>query len=206
MLKLTPNLNIGIVPNGVDADWFRQGKFSKPHPPTILYVGNFKWLQNVEAVEILVRQVWPEIKRRVPSALLKIVGRGMDQRVRQLTNDHIAIDETVSDIRDAYQNADLIVTPIEGPGGTRLKILEAMASGVPVVSTSVGVEGLKVKNGKEVFICDNYHDMGIVAAKLLKTPKFAKSVAQKAQEFVFKNYSWQAISHQLEEIYVQAKK
>ncbi len=206
MLKLTPGLNIGVVPNGVDADWFKQGNFRREHPPTVLYVGNFKWLQNVEAVEILVSQVWPEIKHRVKNARLRIVGRGMDDRIRKLAGAHIEVDEQVDDIRSAYQNAELIVTPIEGPGGTRLKILEAMASGVPVVSTSVGVEGLRVTDKQEVFISDDYKQMGVIAAGLLQHPSEAKSVALNAQKFVFINYSWQGISSQLEKIYAEANK
>lgn len=205
MHKLKPSLNIGVVPNGVDADWFTKGNFKKKHAPTVLYVGNFKWLQNVEAVEILIDRVWPQIKAAIPAAVLKIVGRGMDQRVRSLKSDSIQIDDTVDDIRKAYQNSDLIVTPIEGPGGTRLKILEAMASKVPVVSTSVGVEGLKVTDGKEVFICDDYEKMGRISAKLLKDPKKTQEVALRGNQFVLSNYSWQSISTQLEQIYEHAK-
>jgi glycosyltransferase involved in cell wall biosynthesis len=205
MHKLKPKLNIGVVPNGVDSDWFVQGDFTRPHPPTVLYVGNFKWLQNVEAVEILINRVWPIIKSKNPKAVLKIVGRGMDERIHRLKSDSIVIDETVEDIRQAYQNADLIVTPIEGPGGTRLKILEAMASKVPVVSTSVGVEGLKVENKKEVFISDDYGKMGEIAADLLKHPEVTRQVALRANKFVLSNYSWKAISGQLEKIYEQAK-
>ena len=206
MLKLAPGLKIGVVPNGVDTDWFSQKLFFAPHPPTVLYVGNFKWLQNVEAVEILVNRVWPQIKSRLSHSRLRIVGRGMDERVRNLRSDSVDIDESVEDIRRAYQNADLIVTPIEGPGGTRLKILEAMASGVPVVSTSVGVEGLKVSTAREVFICDDYKKMGVVAAGLLKNPQKTRPVAVRARDFVFANYSWPAISTQLQKIYEQARK
>ncbi len=205
MHKLKPKLNIGVVPNGVDSDWFIQGNFAKPHPPTVLYVGNFKWLQNVEAVEILINRVWPIIKSKNPKAVLRIVGRGMDNRIHHLRNDSIEIDETVDDIRQAYQNANLIVTPIEGPGGTRLKILEAMASRVPVVSTSVGVEGLKVSNAREVYISDDYEKMGEIAAGLLKNPGKTRQVAVRANQYVLSNYSWKAISGQLEKIYEQAK-
>lgn len=205
MQAVVPNLNIGVVPNGIDSVWFAQGKYARPHPPTVLYVGNFKWLQNVEAVEILAGTVWPKIKQQVPSAQLSIVGRGVDSRIRSLANASIRIDEHVDDIRAAYQNADLLVTPIKGPGGTRLKILEAMASGLPVVSTSVGVEGLSVTNNKEVFISNDYQQMGILAGNLLKNKVLTSRVAKKGQEFVSKNFSWQSISLQLEKIYEQAK-
>jgi len=204
MLELIPNLQIGIVPNGMDANWFRNYQFKRKHPPTVLYVGNFKWLQNVEAVEHLYSFVWPEIKKLVPNAKLLIVGRGMDSRIYSLRDENIEINEGIDDIRQAYQNADLLVTPIKGPGGTRLKILEAMASGLPVVSTSVGVEGLSVKNGREVFIENDFSEMGITSGKLLKNPKTAHTVAINGQEFVSKNFSWQAISGQLEKIYYDA--
>jgi len=204
MQKLNPNLNIGIVPNGIDSDWFKISKFKKKHPPTVLYVGNFKWLQNVEAVEHLHAFVWPQIKKLVSNAKLLIVGRGMDTRIYSLISHDIEINEHIDDIRQAYQNADLLVTPIKGPGGTRLKILEAMASGLPVISTSVGIEGLSVKNGREVFIENDFSQMGVLAGKLLQNQIKAKAVAKKGQEFVSKNFSWGSISHQLENIYYES--
>jgi len=205
MQKLVPKINIEIVPNGIDAEWFEEKMFKKPHPPTVLYVGNFKWLQNVEAVEILVKKVWPVIKKLVPDAKLWIVGRSPDKLIRSLKGESIVIDDSVMDVRQAFQNSDLLVTPIEGPGGTRLKILEAMASNLPVVSTSVGVEGLNVEDQKEAFIINNYQKMGETAAHLLMNTIQAGSVANTAKKFVQRNYSWRAISSRLEKIYEQAK-
>lgn len=204
MKKINPGLNIGVVPNGIDASWFSNSQFTKSHPPTILYVGNFKWLQNVEAVEHLHSLVWPQIKKLVPRAKLLIVGRGMDSRLYSLKSKDVEINEHIDDIRSAYQSADLLVTPIKGPGGTRLKILEAMASGLPVLSTSVGVEGLNVKNGQEVFIENNFSFMGTTAGKLLKHRSTTQIVAKRGQKYVSQNYSWQAISRQLEQIYYES--
>ncbi len=204
MKKIVPNLNIGIVPNGVDSQWFKENKFRKKHPPTVLFVGNFKWLQNIEAVIHLHSFVWPQIKSVVKNAKLLIVGRSVDSRILALKSPDIEINEKIDDIRQAFQNADLLVAPIKGPGGTRLKILESMASGLPVLSTSVGVEGLNVKNNREVFIENDYKQMGIIAAKLLTNKRKALQVAKTGQDFVTKNFSWQAISRQLEQIYYES--
>ena len=205
MLKLAPGLDIGIVPNGVDYPWLQAGKFLRPHPPTVLYVGNFKWLQNTEAVEVLVRDVWPKIIKKVPKATLKIVGRGMDNRVRSLQNQSVVIDEKVEDIRSAYQNADLTVVTLKGPGGTRLKILEAMASGVPIVSTGVGVEGLNITPEKHALVANDLQKMADAAISLLINPTKSATLSKNAQQFVKQHFSWNAISQQLEEIYGQAK-
>lgn len=204
MLKLAPGLDIGIVPNGVDYHWLQSGNFSKSHPPTVLYVGNFKWLQNTEAVEVLVQKVWPLIVKKIPNATLKIVGRGMDNRVKSLHNSSVHIDENVDDIRSAYLNSNLTVVTLKGPGGTRLKILEAMASGVPIVSTSVGVEGLNITPGKHAIVTNNYQEMADAAVSLLQDKSQANKLSKAAQQFVKTHFSWDAISQQLEKIYAQA--
>ena len=138
MQKLVPDLNVDIVPNGIDISFFSKPNKRKTGPPRVLYVGNFKWLQNVEAAEVLINKVWPKIKEEVGDVKLWIVGRYITDEIKQYASIDIEIKENIEDIRDAYYGSTVLVAPIEGPGGTRLKILEAMASSLPVVSTTVG--------------------------------------------------------------------
>lgn len=201
MDKLVPGLDIEIVPNGIDQAYFSVKKRQTSDVPRVLYVGNFAWLQNVEAVEILVNQVWPKLKRAIPRAKLWIVGMNINNYIRGLASTDIEITECIPDIRDAYQAASVLVTPIKGPGGTRLKILEAMASGLPVVTTSVGAEGLGVTDNKEVLIRDNFSDLAEAAILVLKDQSLAKSLGIRGKRFVELNYTWKQSARKLDEIY-----
>lgn len=201
MRKLVKNLNIDIVPNGIDMNFFSEKPRREITPPKVLYVGNFKWLQNVEAVEILVNKVWPKIKTEVPEAKLWIVGMNITPKVRGFASDDIEITEGLPDIREAYNKASVLVAPIKGPGGTRLKILEAMASALPVVTTSVGAEGLGVKNGNEAIIVDDLDELSLSAAKVLKDKHLAKRLGLYGRKFVQSNYLWEKSADILDRIY-----
>ena len=201
MEKLCPGLSIDIVPNGIDANYFLAKKKEDVDPPRVLYVGNFTWLQNIEAVEDLVNKVWPKIKKDVPNAKLWIVGMHMTDYIKNLTSVDIEVTEGMPDIRDAYSKSTVLVTPIRGPGGTRLKILEAMASALPVVTTTVGAEGLGVKDGREALITDNLENLVKSAVKVLQSPELAKELGDSGRKFVERNYTWDVSAEKLDRIY-----
>jgi len=201
MQKLAKDLSIDIVPNGIDIDFFNR----KPNPdsknPKVLYVGNFKWMQNVEALDVLVNKVWPRIHKKVKNSVLWIVGMNITDKIKSLASDSIKVTEALPDIRDAYSSSNVLVTPIEGPGGTRLKILEAMASALPVVTTSVGAEGLGVANNEQMIISDNYNDMAQKAIDVLQSEKLAKLLGKNARKFVEEKYTWKKSAQLLDKIY-----
>lgn len=201
MRKLSPDLSIDIVPNGIDINYFSKKERKEGLVKKVLYVGNFTWLQNTEAVKILVGSVWPKIKKSVSDVMLWIVGTHMSDEIRSLASDDIEVTEGLEDIRDAYKNASLLVAPIKGPGGTRLKILEAMASALPVVTTSVGAEGLGVRDNNEALIRDSMDDLANAAIKVLKDDNLAKRLGERGKDFVEKNYTWDKSAQKLDTIY-----
>lgn len=205
ILRLAPTLSVDIVPNGVDVEWF-SAKKRKKTDFTVLYVGYFKWLQNREAVEFLVKQIWPKIKKEVKNANLWIVGRGMGTQIKSLERDNVRVNEGIEDIRDAYTNADVLVAPIKGPGGTRLKILEAMASGIPVVTTPVGIEGLRVVDGRQALIRESAEALAAATIKLLKDREYAQELGELGRKLVSKYYSWERSAQLLDKIYREAGK
>ena len=152
MLSRIPPLDVSIVPNGVDSMVFKFQNKTLNTDPTILFVGNFKWLQNREAVSILVNKIWPRIVKQIPDAKLWIVGRFPTPEILALKDKQVEISDNIEDIRQAYQKSDMLLAPIYGPGGTRYKILEAMASGLPVVTTPQGIEGLGAVDSKEALM------------------------------------------------------
>ncbi|MCX6706356.1 MAG: glycosyltransferase family 4 protein, partial [Candidatus Woesebacteria bacterium] len=132
---------------------------------------------------------------------LWIVGTHMNTEIKNLASGDIEVTEGLKDIRDAYKNASVLVAPIKGPGGTRLKILEAMASALPVVTTSVGAEGLGVSDNNEALIRDSLDSLADAAISILKDSNLAYRLGKSGKDFVEKNYTWDESADKLDKIY-----
>ncbi|OGM02395.1 hypothetical protein A2115_02940 [Candidatus Woesebacteria bacterium GWA1_41_8] len=196
MLRLIPGVKVDIIPNGVDTDFYTAKKVQKKTPPRILYgVTNFEWLQNQEASEILLKNIWPAVKSQVPKAKVWIVGREIPEWIKKLParDESVEVTENIPDARDAYLSASIMVAPIKGAGGTRLKILEAMAAGLPVVSTSIGFAGLKITNGKQAMVADSDEELVEEAVKLLKNPNLSEEIGTAGQVHVRNYFDWKAL-------------
>ncbi len=200
MLFQLPSLHVDIVPNGVDSNYFGKKIKEKSKSPVILYLGNFTWLQNREAVEVLISKVWPDILKSIPDAKLWIIGKDAKDFFLNLESDNIRVDE-VSDVREVYQQASVLVAPIYGGGGTRYKNFEAFASSLPVVTTSIGIRGTNVKDGKEVIIRDTPQEIAKAAVNLLNNQKLYQEIANNAKEKVLEKYDWDPIAKNLSKIY-----
>ncbi len=200
MLSQSPNLDVDIVPNGVDSDYFAEKIDERLKEPIILYLGNFTWLQNREAVSILVEKIWPVIKSKLTSAKLWIIGKDAQKFFPKLPSDDIRVEE-VGDVREIYQQASVLVAPIYGGGGTRYKNFEAFASGLPVVTTSIGIRGTDVKSGREVIISDKPEEIADAATSLLTDKTVYKNIAENAKKMVREKYDWDPIAKNLSRIY-----
>ena len=196
--------NIEVVANGVDIDFFKtQTKSAKISQPTVLFVGTFKWLPNVEAAQFLVSQVWPLVRKEIPAAKLWIVGNAPTPEVLNFANaeNHIEVTGGIPDIRDAYNNSHVLCAPVFSGKGTRYKILEAMATATPIVATSTAVEGLNIDDGRQALIADEAPSMAAAVIKLLNSPQLQKKLATNGQSFVEKNYDWDLIASKLNHLY-----
>lgn len=206
MQNLVPNLRVDIVPNGVDSSHFNKSKsevkkyLPKNDDPVILYVGSCTWLQNREAIEVLYKKVWPKILEKLPKAKLWIIGKAADDFFGNWRSDNVRVDE-VSDIREAYFGATVMVAPIYGAGGTRYKNFEAFASGLPVVTTSIGIGGTEAEDGKNVIVRDSIDELADEAVKLIKDKKLYKTISENAKKLVQQKYDWDSISDKLSQIY-----
>lgn len=204
MQKLVPGIKVDVVPNGIDYDHFKKYKIVKRSAPTVLYgAANFKWLQNVEAADILLSDIWPKIKSRVKDAKLWIVGRHIPQSIREIEKKDSAIEitEGIPDVREALSAATLMIVPVKGPGGTRLKVLEALAAGLPVVSTSVGAAGLDLKNGYHAMIEDDPTKLAESCVKVINDKKLAQKIGAEGQKFAKKHFDWKIIVKIQNQIY-----
>lgn len=195
-----PKLDVDIVPNGVDVDYFNQHLKDQFKKPVILYLGNFTWLQNREAVKVLIDRIWPNIKKQIPDSSLWIIGKDAKNFFKNLESERIRVDE-VEDVREVYQTAAVLVAPIYGGGGTRYKNFEAFASGLPVVTTSIGIGGTDARDGIEVVIRDKPEEIANAAVDLIKDPNKSRKIAENAKKLVKEKYSWDQISQKLSQIY-----
>jgi len=200
MTSEVANLDVDIVPNGVDSKYFGQKVANRSKEPIILYLGNFTWLQNREAAQILLKKVWPLIKKQVPNTKLWIVGKDAQNFFADRMSADIKVEE-VKDAREAYQKATLLVAPIYGGGGTRYKNFEAFASGLPVVTTSIGIGGTYAKDGVNVVIADTPAEIADSSVELINNSSLYQKIAKNAQKMVGEKYDWDPIAAKLSDIY-----
>jgi glycosyltransferase involved in cell wall biosynthesis len=206
MKSLVPGLRVEVIPNGAGEDLLSIYKIRKEEKKIyILFQANFLWLQNIEAVSRLVKKVFPLIRKTFPQAICQIVGQKAKEKLKGLEREGVEIIDLANDdiegVKRAYQRASIFLAPIEGPGGTRLKILAAMAAGVPVVTTSVGIEGIEAKKEENILVREGDKKLAEAVIKLLRDKKLYQKIAQSARKLVEKKYSYRTIARKLSFIY-----
>ncbi|WP_395736488.1 glycosyltransferase [Prosthecobacter sp.] len=192
---------LGTAPTGVDLEYFQALPRTTSSVSTVMFMGSMDWYANVDGVNWFVEAVWPLIQREMPQARFVIVGRKPPAEIQALagTGKNIEVTGTVPDVRPYLRGADVIVVPLRIGGGTRLKIYEAMAAEVPVVSTSVGAEGLDVKDGRHVLLADTAEDTAAKVLQVLRNPALGTELATHALEEVARPCSWAASAQIFEE-------
>lgn len=199
-------LKVDVVANGVDIEHFSKTKRTAPQKPTVLFIGNFKWLPNRDATKFLVKSIWPKIKETIPEARLWIVGRNPTGEILNLKSQDVEIDSGVEDIRVAYGKSSVLLAPIRNGRGTKYKILEAMATKTPIVGTNLAIEGINVKNGKEALVAESADNLAKETIKVLKDPVLGNKLAQAAYSLVGGEYNWKKISLVLDRVYQEVGK
>ncbi|PIV00354.1 hypothetical protein COS55_03690 [Candidatus Shapirobacteria bacterium CG03_land_8_20_14_0_80_40_19] len=208
MIKFVDNLKVRVVPNGAGEDLMNVWMKKEPQKiPIVFFQANFSWLQNIEAASTLVEKIFPLIKEKISVVQCWIVGQSAKEKVGGLGKKDIkVIDLENSDIKgviDAYKKATVFVAPLEGPGGTRLKILGAMAAGVPIVTSQIGIEGIEAVNNQEVLVGRNWREMAEKTISLLKNKKVYDQLALNARKLVEEKYSYKSIADLLSRFYLE---
>ncbi|OGD83187.1 hypothetical protein A3J17_02755 [Candidatus Curtissbacteria bacterium RIFCSPLOWO2_02_FULL_40_11] len=199
--NLDSTLKVDVVANGVDIDFFEKIRKKKPANPTVLFVGNFKWLPNRDATKFLIEEIWPKIRTQIKNAKLSIVGRNPPKDILNLSSEDIRIEGDVDDIRSVYASGSVLLAPIRNGRGTKYKILEAMATRTPIVGTKLATEGIEIKNGQEAFVEETAQGLAGKTVKVLKNSNIGKQLAESAYFLVSKKYNWKIISAKLDKVY-----
>jgi len=188
-----------VIANGVDFAHFERFKPLKPFEPfkpVLLFVGDFKYFTNQDAIKFLVNEIWPRVKGQ---ATIRLVGRNPGNWLKNLQQKGIVVDTQVDDIRQAYANADLLVAPMRIASGTNIKILEAMAAGLPVVTTKVGIEGIAGRQA--VVIADQPAQFSQAVLELIANPIQRQHLARAGKRIVKQKYDWPRIAKKLTKTY-----
>jgi len=205
--ELKHQTNTSVVANGVDLDFFSATRKHLPPDPTVLFVGTFKWLPNIEAVDEIVNKIWPQVLAKLPSARLKIVGFSPTTKIMDYAKDpSITVLGGIDDIREAFATSHMLLSPIRSGKGTRYKVLEAMITGTPVVATTLAAEGLDLHHGQNVLIADTSANLAEATVQLLLDSKLQQKLGAAGQKLVRDNYSWDTIAKVLDRVYKEFKK
>lgn len=200
-----PDLEIVVVPNGVDVSYFTP--FHSPDEvPTLTFTGHMGYFPNEDAVLYFYEQIFSHIKDAFPEVKFNVVGKSPSEKLLQLAESDANIKVTgfVDDVRPYMASNFLYVVPLRIGSGTRIKILEAMAMKMAVVSTSIGCEGLEVEDGKNIIVADEPDNFAAKVVELIKAPEKRRQIGEQARKLVEEKYDWKKIGEIQDKVYQQA--
>jgi len=220
LLQRQPNARIEAVGNGVDVEQHSDeaieqacrefphlcctGEGSAGGRTKVVFVGSMDYHANIDAVQFFAQDIWPRIRQARPDLELLVVGSRPTTEVLALGKlPGISVTGTVEDVRPFYRCAATVIVPARIGSGTRLKALEAMAAGVPVISTTLGVEGLQVTPGQNVVVADSAADFAAAVARLrAETPEW-RTLSEGGRRLVAERYDWAYLARSLRSLYAE---
>jgi glycosyltransferase involved in cell wall biosynthesis len=199
---LSNRSDIALLPNGVDTRFFQRTTPLVPASDEILFTGTLGYEPNLDGLLYFYHEIWPLIQAERPKTRLLIVGRGAPARIQALDNgSDVRVIGPVADMRPYYERARVCVVPLRWGGGTRLKVLEALAMQVPLVSTGMGVSGLDLTLGDHYLCGDTAQSFASLTVRLLDIKGPARHLASAGRSWVEAHYDWDQIGLHLEELY-----
>jgi glycosyltransferase involved in cell wall biosynthesis len=198
----TPGVLTTVVPNAADVEYY-QPRPTDPSPDgrTVVYFGLLSTVPNIDGVIHFVQEIWPRIAAARPDARFKIIGGRPPPSLLALAGPRIELTGFVPDLRPHLAAAAAVVVPLRLGGGTRLKIVEAMAMGKAIVSTTLGAEGIDAVAGRDIFVEDEPTTFADAVLRLLAQPNLAARVGQSARRLAMDRYSWSGAARTLEGFY-----
>ncbi|MFW6116360.1 MAG: glycosyltransferase [bacterium] len=183
-----------VIPNGVDLSIFEPSSPPESGRPTLLYVGSMYYYPNIDAVRFFLESIYTKIQRFAPSVKIQIVGHNPPPEIQRLgIRDDVEVTGSVPDVRPYYETASVFVVPLRLGGGTRLKIVEAMAMATPVVSTKVGAEGLDISPGENILIADEPRSFAEAVLHLLSDRDLHARIVDGGRALALR-YDWEELT------------
>jgi glycosyltransferase involved in cell wall biosynthesis len=190
---------LGAVPTGVDTTFF-QPTTDPRQPQSLVFLGSMDWMPNIDAAEYFAQEMLPKLRQKFPQTSVTIVGRNPTPRIRELAGSvpGVHVTGTVDDVRPYIARAELMIVPLRIGGGTRIKIYEGMATGIPVVSTRIGAEGLPVTDGQNILLADSPEDFCRQVGSLFEDAAARQRIGQNGLDFVRENFGWASVNRVFE--------
>jgi glycosyltransferase involved in cell wall biosynthesis len=202
LLNEVPEARTAVIPNAADVEYY-QPRAADPPPDgrTIVFFGTLSYVPNIDGVIHFVQAIWPRIAEAHPDARCKIIGGWPPPSLLALAGPQVQLTGFVSDLRPHLAAAAAVVVPLRLGGGTRLKIVEAMAMGKAIVSTSVGAEGIEAVAGRDVLIENEPTAFAEAVNRLLASPSSAARIGRSARQLAVRRYAWSGAARALEGFY-----
>jgi len=193
---------VDVVDNGIDRDYFEAVQ-PDPDPKTILFLGSLDWRPNIDAVGLLLDRIFPAVQAAEPNVRLRLVGRRPPQALVRKASETpgVELHADVPDVRPFLATSGMMVVPLRIGGGSRLKILESLSAGLPVISTRVGAEGLELVPGQHYIAAEGPQELAETLVKCVQHPEPARAMAEGARNFVLERYDWDTLADRLERVW-----
>lgn len=191
---------ITTIPFGVDIEQYGQ-PVKKRSKLVLFHLGSMDWLPNLEGIHWFLERVWPNVHKSCPDLKLELAGIKMPQHLLEMKMKNVRIQGKVPDALEFMGSKQIMVVPLFSAGGMRVKIIEGMAMGRTIISTSIGAEGISVKNGRDILIANDAAEFTKAIKQLYKEPETCQEIGANAQKTIAKNYSNATFCAELEEFY-----
>ncbi|MBD3183555.1 glycosyltransferase [Candidatus Poribacteria bacterium] len=200
LLSVNPNIPLSVVPMGVDLEYYKPN--DKEYGQNLLFTGTIKYFPNKDAIIYFYNEIFPLVKEAVPDVKFYVVGNRPPKTIKSLeSNGDVVVTGWVDDVRPYFHNSAVFVCPLRSGSGMQAKILESMAMGVPVVTSSMGFEALDAVPARDIMVADDAEVFAEYVIKLLKDRDFRNRVSYNARKLVEEKYGWASVVKMMDEIY-----
>ena len=200
--EVYPSIPGTVVPFGIDLDNYESEEDYMPSDkPELFHIGSMDWMPNIEGVEWFLDEVWPSILQEFPEVTFTIAGRKIPEEIRRRDDRNVIVAGEVESANAFMLSKDIMIVPILAGSGIRVKIIEGMALGKVVITTTIGAEGLDVENGKNILIADTPEEFVSAVEKCVKTPDLCSIIGENARNFVSLNHNNEQITSKLIDYY-----
>lgn len=198
--KDIPNIPKFVIPNGVDSNFFSSGD-NQPEPFTLVFTGMMAYVPNYDGMLYFLDEIFPIVLKKFPSVKVYIVGNRPPKQLSARASDNVIITGFVEDVRPYIRRASVYIVPLRMGGGTRLKIGEALSMKIPIVTTSIGCEGIDIVSGESAIIADDPISFANGIISLIQDDSMKKKLVRNGYDVVQSKYEWSVIGKRILELY-----